>query len=257
MPPTPTRSRKSSSSSSGKVLVFLEDGAGSARRRCSARGTACRCPANVIHGFVNVGLEPAYLQVMLGKAKPRPHDLRGRVAAVPPRRAPGGASPLVARPPVLVGASLKRKEDGRLVAGLGRYLDDLQLPELLHLGPGAQPPRPCPRSAIDGAAARGLDGVMAVLDARRLAGAGPPRCRRSCPSRAGGPIATRRSPGARVRHVGEPSPSWWPTIRIGCRRRGAGRSSSTSRCPRRDAGPPRWRRRAPRARRLAGQCRRT
>src|SRR5499427_2082282 len=28
------------------------------------------CPANVIHGFVNVGLEPAYLQVMLGKARP-------------------------------------------------------------------------------------------------------------------------------------------------------------------------------------------
>ena len=27
-------------------------------------------PANVIHGFVNVGLEPAYLQVMLGKARP-------------------------------------------------------------------------------------------------------------------------------------------------------------------------------------------
>ena len=28
------------------------------------------CPANVIHGFTNVGLEPAYLQVMLGKARP-------------------------------------------------------------------------------------------------------------------------------------------------------------------------------------------
>ena len=27
-------------------------------------------PANVIHGFVNVGLEPAYLQVMLGKGRP-------------------------------------------------------------------------------------------------------------------------------------------------------------------------------------------
>ena len=28
------------------------------------------CPADVIHGFVNVGLEGAYLQVMLGKARP-------------------------------------------------------------------------------------------------------------------------------------------------------------------------------------------
>jgi hypothetical protein len=28
------------------------------------------CPAHVVHGFENVGLEPAYLQVMLGKAQP-------------------------------------------------------------------------------------------------------------------------------------------------------------------------------------------
>ena len=28
------------------------------------------CPANVIHGYENVGLEPAYLQVMLGKGRP-------------------------------------------------------------------------------------------------------------------------------------------------------------------------------------------
>ena len=27
-------------------------------------------PANVVHGFENVGLEPAYLQVMLGTAQP-------------------------------------------------------------------------------------------------------------------------------------------------------------------------------------------
>lgn len=28
------------------------------------------CPAGVVHGFENVGLEPAYLQVMLGAARP-------------------------------------------------------------------------------------------------------------------------------------------------------------------------------------------
>ena len=28
------------------------------------------CPANVVHGYENVGLEPAYLQVMLGKGRP-------------------------------------------------------------------------------------------------------------------------------------------------------------------------------------------
>jgi carbon-monoxide dehydrogenase large subunit len=34
---------------------------------------------------------------------------------------------------VLVGASPKRKEDGRFVAGGGRYLDDVRVPGLLHL----------------------------------------------------------------------------------------------------------------------------
>jgi quercetin dioxygenase-like cupin family protein len=43
----------------GKVRVFFEDGHG---ERVET--------ANVIHGFENVGLEPAYLQVMLGKAQP-------------------------------------------------------------------------------------------------------------------------------------------------------------------------------------------
>jgi hypothetical protein len=30
------------------------------------------CPAGVIHGFHNNGLEPAYLQVMVGQTKPEP-----------------------------------------------------------------------------------------------------------------------------------------------------------------------------------------
>ncbi len=54
----------------GKVRVFLEDGAGGRAETVLGRWDCIACPANVIHGFENVGLEPAYLQVMLGKAKP-------------------------------------------------------------------------------------------------------------------------------------------------------------------------------------------
>jgi mannose-6-phosphate isomerase-like protein (cupin superfamily) len=54
----------------GKVLVFLEDGAGSRAEAVLGPWDCVSCPAHVIHGFQNVGLEPAYLQVMLGKAAP-------------------------------------------------------------------------------------------------------------------------------------------------------------------------------------------
>jgi multiple sugar transport system substrate-binding protein len=54
----------------GKVLVFIEDGAGNRAETVLGAWDCVSCPANVIHGFTNVGLEPAYLQVMLGKARP-------------------------------------------------------------------------------------------------------------------------------------------------------------------------------------------
>jgi mannose-6-phosphate isomerase-like protein (cupin superfamily) len=54
----------------GKVLVFFEDGAGGRAEAVLGPWDCVSCPANVIHGFQNVGLEGAYLQVMLGKARP-------------------------------------------------------------------------------------------------------------------------------------------------------------------------------------------
>ncbi len=54
----------------GKMLVFIEDGRGGRAETVLGPWDCVSCPANVIHGFTNVGLEPAYLQVMLGKAKP-------------------------------------------------------------------------------------------------------------------------------------------------------------------------------------------
>jgi len=54
----------------GKVKVFFEDGAGNRVETVLGPWDCVSCPAGVIHGFVNVGLEAAYLQVMLGKARP-------------------------------------------------------------------------------------------------------------------------------------------------------------------------------------------
>ena len=54
----------------GKVRVFFEDGTGARAEAVLGEWDCVSAPANVIHGFENVGLEPAYLQVMLGKAKP-------------------------------------------------------------------------------------------------------------------------------------------------------------------------------------------
>ncbi|MBI2206814.1 MAG: cupin domain-containing protein [Candidatus Rokubacteria bacterium] len=54
----------------GKVKVFFEDAGGRRVEAVLGRWDCVCAPANVIHGFENVGLEPAYLQVMLGKARP-------------------------------------------------------------------------------------------------------------------------------------------------------------------------------------------
>ena len=54
----------------GKVRVFFEDATGARAEAVLGEWDCVSAPANVIHGFENVGLEPAYLQVLLGKAKP-------------------------------------------------------------------------------------------------------------------------------------------------------------------------------------------
>ena len=54
----------------GTVLVFFEDEAGRRAEATLGQWDCVSCPAGVMHGYQNVGLEPAYLQVMLGKARP-------------------------------------------------------------------------------------------------------------------------------------------------------------------------------------------
>ena len=67
----------------GRVMVFFEDGQGNRAEAVLGPWDCFSAPANVIHGYHNVGAEPAYLQIMLGKARPdlpdyADQDLRDR-----------------------------------------------------------------------------------------------------------------------------------------------------------------------------------
>ncbi len=54
----------------GTVRVFVEDETGARAEAVLGRWDCVSCPANVVHGFENVGPVAAYLQVMLGKGQP-------------------------------------------------------------------------------------------------------------------------------------------------------------------------------------------
>ena len=54
----------------GKVKVFFEDGAGHRAETVLGRWDCVSAPADVVHGFENIGLEAAWIQVMLGRARP-------------------------------------------------------------------------------------------------------------------------------------------------------------------------------------------
>ena len=54
----------------GHLTVFMEDGQGHRVEATLGPWDCISCPANVIHGYQNKGLEPVYVQVMLGRATP-------------------------------------------------------------------------------------------------------------------------------------------------------------------------------------------
>jgi len=104
---------------------------------------------------------------------------------------------------VLVGASIKRKEDARLVAGRGRFLDDIALPGMLHLGLVRSPHAHARILEIHRDGARGADGVVAVWtveDLPELAVAAVPPL---VPEPRGRPYRHPVLAAERVRHAGE------------------------------------------------------
>ncbi|MGH7413417.1 MAG: xanthine dehydrogenase family protein molybdopterin-binding subunit, partial [Candidatus Rokuibacteriota bacterium] len=104
---------------------------------------------------------------------------------------------------MLVGASPKRKEVGRYVAGRGRYLDDVRVPGLLHLVLVRSPHAHARVARVDARLARELPGVVAVWaldDLPELATATVPPL---VPEPKGRPYIHPIMAGRRARHVGE------------------------------------------------------
>src|SRR2546426_3259755 len=68
-----------------------------------------------------------------------------------------------------VGESIKRKEDGRFIRGKGNYLDDIELPGMLHMAILRSPHAHARISSVDTAAASGMPGVIAVVTGELMA----------------------------------------------------------------------------------------
>jgi carbon-monoxide dehydrogenase large subunit len=103
----------------------------------------------------------------------------------------------------MIGASIRRKEDRRLLTGRGKYAADFRLPAMLHAAVLRSPHAHARLGTIQAEAARGLAGVAAVITGRDLAGVGriPVRLgpRPSLIACLQPPLATEK-----VRYVGEP-----------------------------------------------------
>ena len=69
-----------------------------------------------------------------------------------------------------IGQSLKRFEDPKLLTGQGSFVDDIQLPDMLHVAILRSPHAHARIRAIDITAARNTTGVVAVLTGADIAG---------------------------------------------------------------------------------------
>jgi carbon-monoxide dehydrogenase large subunit len=102
----------------------------------------------------------------------------------------------------VIGHSVRRKEDERLITGRGRYVDDLRLPGMVHLAVVRSPHAHARVRSVDAAAALRLAGVLTVLSVREapeLAAGVPPLIREPDWPAYVHPVMA----GERVRHVGE------------------------------------------------------
>jgi aerobic carbon-monoxide dehydrogenase large subunit len=105
--------------------------------------------------------------------------------------------------PRLVGARVKRVEDPRLLAGGGRFLDDIVLPGLAHAAFVRSTAAHAALTAVDTAAAQREPGVAAVLTGADLAGVVKPLAPRlDAPGFT--PTSCHALAESRVRFVGEP-----------------------------------------------------
>ena len=113
-----------------------------------------------------------------------------------------------------IGASVKRREDVRLLTGRGRYTDDVNVPGQAYAAFVRSPHAHADLRSIDAAPARAMPGVLGVFTARDLIADGVGGIPSLIAERGGGIRNRDGSPFAeptyhplavdRVRHVGEP-----------------------------------------------------
>jgi carbon-monoxide dehydrogenase large subunit len=111
-----------------------------------------------------------------------------------------GAGPGVATR--VLGARVKRLEDPALLAGQGRYLDDIRLPGMLHAAFVRSPHAHARVTAVDASAGLDVPGVVAALTGRDLAEWARPLSPR-LESESFAATAWPALAGSRVRFVGE------------------------------------------------------
>jgi CO/xanthine dehydrogenase Mo-binding subunit len=99
----------------------------------------------------------------------------------------------------VIGTRMLRKEDPRFLAGRGRFIDDITLPNMAHAAVLRSPHAHARIRSIDKSAAEALPGVVAVITGEEAARETGP-----LPCFANPPVEQRCIAFGKVRHVGEP-----------------------------------------------------
>ena len=99
----------------------------------------------------------------------------------------------------IIGTRMLRKEDPRFLAGRGRFIDDITLPNMAHAAALRSPHAHARIRSIDKSAAEALPGVVAVITGEEAGRETGP-----LPCFANPPVEQRCIALGKVRHVGEP-----------------------------------------------------
>jgi carbon-monoxide dehydrogenase large subunit len=108
-----------------------------------------------------------------------------------------------------IGAPVKRREDFRFIKGIGKYTDDINLPNQTYCYILRSPLAHAKINGIDISAAKTAPGVVAIFTAKDIdeSGAGGVPCGWLVTSRDGSPMKEPKHPilaSGKVRHVGDP-----------------------------------------------------
>src|SRR5260370_41079133 len=85
------------------------------------------------------------------------------------------------KPQTLVGQSIRRKEDPRLITGTATYVDDIQMPGMHHAAILRSPHAAAKIRAVNTGAAKAHPGVVAVFTGADVAAVGPVPCGAALP----------------------------------------------------------------------------